>query len=90
MSTAVARERHFGSCPKFMNTIIYFLFILDHSPLPSDVALPPRREYEPGGVFRSLSGVFFRTRTLARATLLGGPICEADHYFYCFVDSVNR
>ena len=38
-STAVARERHFGTSSAFMNTIIYFLIILYHSPLPLAVAL---------------------------------------------------
>ena len=71
---------------------IYFLFIPYHSPLSLVFVLSPRHENKSGGVLRFLSGVFFRTRTLVRATCLGGPMCESDLLFQLlrrFCESIN-
>ena len=76
-----------------MNTICIFLFI--HSIiLPSLLGsvLSPRLDNETLRVFLHQGGVLlfsFGTRAPAGETLAGGPICEADVYFYCFLDSVK-
>ena len=74
-----------------MNTIIYFSLYFIIPPLPLGFVLPPpigERDWGGGSVL--CSGVFFRKRTLPRGTWLGGPVCKAELYSHCFVDSVNR
>ena len=79
-----------------MNTIIYFLSILYHSPLPLGFVFSPRQENEPRGVLHSLKwSFFFRTRTLVtcRGTWLRGPVCEGDLLFlllcrFCEIDKL--